>query len=235
VKPRPAAVLALFASLLSASLSALTLRGIVQRVSDGDTIVVKEASGRTFKVRLSAIDAPEKGQAFGKRAQQNLYQMVARKDVVVTVNDTDRWGRLTGKVECGLVDAGLAQIKAGLAWVVLEYLNRLDRRDAAAYVDAERTAKATSRGLWSDPNRIPPWQFRRRNNSASPRPRRQLQPQRQPVPAVEGCAVIGNRRSKVFHRPDCPAYSKVSPGNRVCFASADEAAKAGYRLAGNCP
>jgi deoxyribonuclease-1 len=47
--------------------------------------------------------------------------------------------------------------------------------------------------------------------------------------------IIGNRRSKVYHRPDCSSYDQVSSQNRVPFMSEQEAQSAGYRLAGNCP
>jgi deoxyribonuclease-1 len=47
--------------------------------------------------------------------------------------------------------------------------------------------------------------------------------------------IIGNRKSKVYHRPDCPDYDQVSSQNRVPFMSEQEAQAAGYRLAGNCP
>lgn len=47
--------------------------------------------------------------------------------------------------------------------------------------------------------------------------------------------VVGNKRSHIYHRPDCPGFGKVSEGNRVTFASGEEAEAAGYRLAGNCP
>ena len=47
--------------------------------------------------------------------------------------------------------------------------------------------------------------------------------------------IIGNRRSKVYHRPDCPGYGQVSSQNRVPFMSEQDAQTAGYRVAGNCP
>ncbi|MEO6111450.1 MAG: Ada metal-binding domain-containing protein [Nitrospiraceae bacterium] len=47
--------------------------------------------------------------------------------------------------------------------------------------------------------------------------------------------VIGNRKSHIYQRPDCPNYSQVAPHNRVAFNSAAEAENAGYRVAGNCP
>ncbi|MDW8052731.1 MAG: Ada metal-binding domain-containing protein, partial [Armatimonadota bacterium] len=40
-------------------------------------------------------------------------------------------------------------------------------------------------------------------------------------------AVIGNRRSKVYHTPDCAGLPK--PENQVRFRSAQEAEAAGYR------
>lgn len=50
-----------------------------------------------------------------------------------------------------------------------------------------------------------------------------------------GTALIGNKKSHIYHRPDCPDYLKISPANRVEFKSTAEAESAGYRLAGNCP
>ena len=52
---------------------------------------------------------------------------------------------------------------------------------------------------------------------------------------IPSAPIIGNRRSKVYHRPDCPGYDQVSSQNRVPFIDEAEAQAAGYRLAGNCP
>jgi endonuclease YncB( thermonuclease family) len=46
--------------------------------------------------------------------------------------------------------------------------------------------------------------------------------------------IIGNKNSKVYHLPGCASYNRVSEKNQVKFASAEEAEKAGYKLAGNC-
>jgi len=50
-----------------------------------------------------------------------------------------------------------------------------------------------------------------------------------------GSQVIGNRKSKIYHVPGCPGYDQVAKENRVKFASAAEAERAGYRRAANCP
>jgi endonuclease I len=55
------------------------------------------------------------------------------------------------------------------------------------------------------------------------------------TPAAALPAIIGNRRSHVYHRRGCPGYDQVSEPNRVPFSSAAEAEAAGYRRAGNCP
>jgi len=55
-----------------------------------------------------------------------------------------------------------------------------------------------------------------------------------PTPPLDA-PIIGNRRSRIYHRPDCPGYDQVSPQNRVPFQSEAQAQVAGFRLAGNCP
>ncbi|MDR8364099.1 endonuclease/exonuclease/phosphatase family protein [Pseudomonas sp. JL3] len=47
-------------------------------------------------------------------------------------------------------------------------------------------------------------------------------------------AIIGNRKTLVYHRPDCPSYDAVSEKNRVAFDSESDALNQHYRLAGNC-
>jgi endonuclease YncB( thermonuclease family) len=62
---RFAVYLLLFFSLPLAQ--AETLTGRVVRVTDGDTIVVLDASKAQHKIRLQGIDALERGQAFGTK------------------------------------------------------------------------------------------------------------------------------------------------------------------------
>lgn len=47
-------------------------------------------------------------------------------------------------------------------------------------------------------------------------------------------AIIGNRKTLVYHRPDCPSYDAVSEKNRVSFDSEADAVNQNFRLAGNC-
>lgn len=47
--------------------------------------------------------------------------------------------------------------------------------------------------------------------------------------------IRGNTNSKIYHRSDCPSYDRIAPHNIREFDTADEAERAGFREAGNCP
>jgi phosphatidylserine/phosphatidylglycerophosphate/cardiolipin synthase-like enzyme len=47
--------------------------------------------------------------------------------------------------------------------------------------------------------------------------------------------IHGTRKSKIYYVPGCSGYERMSPANRVPFASEAEAVQAGYRKAKNCP
>jgi hypothetical protein len=50
-------------------------------------------------------------------------------------------------------------------------------------------------------------------------------------PSSTNGPIVGNRRSRIYEWPGCPAYAKVSSANRVEFLSAQAAEQAGYRAA----
>jgi hypothetical protein len=55
------------------------------------------------------------------------------------------------------------------------------------------------------------------------------------VVPLDSLAIYGNKNSKIYHLPNCPSYKDISPQNRIPFKSEEEAQKAGYRKAKNCP
>ena len=131
--------------------------------------------------------------------------------VAVDVRDVDRYGRLVGRVVYEGQDLSLALIRQGLAWHYKEYSSD------QLLADAEDQARASRLGIWSQPDPIPPWEFRRAG--------------RAPDPSSQG-PFHGNRRSRVFHRPGCPNYNC-----RNCtenFRTREEAVEAGFRPAGDC-
>ena len=59
------------------------------------------------------------------------------------------------KVHQGLFDVNLQMVKEGLAWHYKKYSKATDLGKA------EAEAKAGKKGLWADPNPVPPWEFRK--------------------------------------------------------------------------
>ncbi len=47
--------------------------------------------------------------------------------------------------------------------------------------------------------------------------------------------VLGSINSDKYHLPDCPGAKQISEKNKIWFDSIEEAEKAGYKPAANCP
>jgi micrococcal nuclease len=69
----------------------------VVSVLDGDTL---EALHNTQpeRARLSGIDCPEKGQAYGKKAKQAASALVFGKEVTLQTHGKDKYGRTLADV-----------------------------------------------------------------------------------------------------------------------------------------
>jgi micrococcal nuclease len=128
-------------------------------IADGDTIAVRCGSSEVMRVRLSSIDAPEKGQPFGQRSRQSLSDLCFGKDAQLQIRDKDRYGRTVARVICDGVDANRAQVERGMAWNYTRY-----SRDPEL-VTVQEQAKAAGRGLWADREPVPPWEWRREKNN----------------------------------------------------------------------
>ncbi len=137
------------------------LEGRVVRVVNGDTLVV-DLGGERHRVGLSGIDTPERDQPWGESATREMRRLVAGKDVSVDWYKKDRGGRLIGNVYVDGEDAGLLMVERGMAWHYKRYAIEQRVADRAAYAAAEKAAQAARKGIWSDPQPIPPWEWRRR-------------------------------------------------------------------------
>jgi micrococcal nuclease len=126
----------------------------VIRIADGDTLTVLEGR-RQVKIRLANIDAPERRQSYGNRSRQSLAALCFRKEATYEVQDIDRYGRTVAVVTCNGVNANRHQVQTGMAHVYTRYNKD---RDLPAL---QEQAKASKRGLWADPEPVPPWEFRR--------------------------------------------------------------------------
>lgn len=133
-----------------------TINGRVVGISDGDTLTILDASNTQFKIRLAAIDAPEKSQPFGQRGKQKLSEICYGKSASVRVVSRDRYGRSVGDVDCAGINANESMVQSGLAWVYRKY----DKGHEYLYA-FEEDARNSRRGLWSDSNPVAPWDWRK--------------------------------------------------------------------------
>jgi endonuclease YncB( thermonuclease family) len=132
----------------------------VVSVIDGDTISVVDASNHLDRIRLAAIDAPERGQPYSQVSRRALAARVLHRDVTVLWSTHDRYHRIVGKVTIDGVDVNLAQVADGMAWHYRFYQREQSRDDARAYATAEAWARKRGIGLWADTRPVPPWTFR---------------------------------------------------------------------------
>ncbi len=130
------------------------LIGKVVSIADGDTFTMLVNNER-IRIRLHGIDCPEKNQDFFNVAKEFLSNYVFDKIVTVKEMDTDRYGRTIGMVVVDSVNVNEKLLEAGLAWHYTQY----DKNPAWAKL--EREAKNKKLGLWSLPNPIPPWDYRK--------------------------------------------------------------------------
>lgn len=145
----------LAATLALASLTAhADFTGKVVAVADGDTITVLR-DHEQIKVRLSEIDAPEKKQAFGNKSKQSLSDLCFGKIATLIDKGNDRYKRTLARVKCDGIDANAEQVRRGMAWVYDRYVT-----DKGLYA-VQDEAKAAKRGLWSDAEPVPPWEWRK--------------------------------------------------------------------------
>jgi len=128
------------------------------RVQDGDTLTVLDQGRTQHRIRLSAIDAPELGQPYGRAARHVLAELVAGKVVEIDDRGTDRYGRTIGVVLIGGQNVNRDMVRQGAAWAYLQYL------DDPVLVELEAEARAAVRGLWAlqDDQIQAPWEWRRK-------------------------------------------------------------------------
>ena len=124
-------------------------------VVDGDTIDCLTADNEQIRIRVNAIDTPERGQPFGDNAKQFVSDAVFGQMVTITGDERDRYDRLIADIHYGEKWLSLELVKAGLAWHYEKY------SDDQTLADAEIAAIDAKLGLWADPRHVAPWDWRK--------------------------------------------------------------------------
>ena len=140
------------------------LTGMVETVSDGDTVVIRPAGkGKQFRCRLYGIDAPETarpdrpGQPHADAAKQALKELIHLKTVEVRLTGEKTYNREVCILYLGGTDINRQMINLGHAWAYRKFLKS---EHALEYVSAETAAKKGKRGLWGKGKPIRPDKFK---------------------------------------------------------------------------
>jgi len=129
-------------------------------ITDGDTFDIRRSIGRQITVRLFGVDAPESSQSYGTAATRAARRIIGGSSVRVSVEDVGRYGRAVARVEISGGDLSEMMVRRGYRWHHEEYAP-----DATELARLERQARNAERGLWKQPNPIPPWDWRDRISS----------------------------------------------------------------------
>lgn len=128
----------------------------VVRVLEGDTIEVLH-NNHAERIRLNGIDCPEKGQAFGLFAEHAAADLVFRKQVTLQTHGFDEYGNTIGDV---ILPDGMhlnqELVRRGLCWWYRKYAP-----GDAVLEQLEKAAREAKKGLWAEPNPMPPWEWRK--------------------------------------------------------------------------
>ena len=196
-------------------------------VIDGDTI---EIHGQ--RIRLHGIDAPESSQLCetpageqwrcGQKAALALQEVIGTRSVSCAAQAVDRYGRIVAVCYAANLDLNHWLVSRGLAMAY--------RRYSLDYVEEEKEARSTERGIWSG-RFVAPWDWRRGERLA-----REIQSIENPRSPTE-CTIKGNINKEgehIYHVQGSRLYerTKISPskGERW-FCSEEEARAAGWRPA----
>jgi endonuclease YncB( thermonuclease family) len=176
-------------------------RFMVTAVLDGDTI---EISGGD-KIRLLAIDCPEKGEPYYDSATVYLRNLVQDRTILVEYSHRrrDGYGRILAYIYLDSVFVNAAVLESGLGHIYLFDDNLADADKIASLLDAQNEAMTAGRGVWSIPH----------------------EPE-------EG--YLAKKGSHRFHRPHCGAVKDADWGELIRFESREEAFRAGYSPCRNC-
>lgn len=139
-------------------MAAAALLCSIVAITDGDTLTTRCGEPGAFEritVRISAIDAPEKRQAFGQVSRQHLAKLCFEHVATITPRTHDKYGRTVGDVECQGQNVATEQVRSGMAWFYVKYGKEYEHLRGL-----ERAARAAGRGLWGQ-EAVPPWDWRK--------------------------------------------------------------------------
>lgn len=150
--------------IIGLSIFSAEIKGICDKVIDGDTIILKDGNDK-FKVRFADIDAPEISQDFGQNSKDYLISLIQGKYLIVEFHEIDMYGRIIGTLTLFKkyrllyfkddISVNEMMVKNGYAWWFKDYSKNKE------FEKFEYEAKINKKGLWKNEQCIPPWEYRK--------------------------------------------------------------------------
>ena len=150
-------VLMLWLAVLFATAAWPQQRLRVIKVHDGDTLTGVDSVHVMHKLRLLGIDCPEYPQPYGEEAAKIVQKLCLHDTVLVFTSKRDRYGRelCTIRLNDG-TELNRRLLSLGLAW----WFSRYSPKNKE-YKALEETARSKRVGLWSQPDPMAPWIYRK--------------------------------------------------------------------------
>ena len=140
------------------------VKALVTSVSDGDTLIVQDASGSQYTVNLYGVDAPERGQLFSDTARRFTASLALREKIILPIQPPAE----KEPVICDVIlpdggNLGERLIQEGWAWWDCDGCP-----DRPALGELQAIAKDRRKGVWRQENPTPPWEYRQANITPIP-------------------------------------------------------------------
>ena len=220
------ALSAMWTLLAAAAVAGQPIYGLAV-AGDGDSLTIGDE-----RIRLFGIDAPEFDQTCtksgsewpcGQQAADLLARLTTGRQVRCVKVGDDGFGRTLARCSVGGTDINQAMVSAGYAVAFRKY--------STDYVDAETSAKAALRGIWSGEFRMPS-EVRAEGRGRPQASAKTRSTRRVPLASLGACNIKGNRSRRgewIYHLPGMPYYERTRPEEIFCSEAA--AVAAGYRRA----
>ncbi len=164
------ALVALFVLSVTPVMAEDFIWGRVTHVYDGDTVLVEDDKGKSMRVQLAYIDAPDLNtktgvaQPFYNQAKNELSTLVKDKEVIVESFGVDKFRRVQGIIFLDKINVNLELIRRGLAEIYHPVRTRKKQYNqyyVKILFNAENVAKGEKVNIWGDPSYVSPYDFRR--------------------------------------------------------------------------
>jgi micrococcal nuclease len=201
----------------------------MSNVVDGDTFDLESGE----RIRLSGIDAPEKGQCYSEEAKDALEKVLLGQSIRVTkdVSGSDNFGRLIRFVTINVPDPKADNILVNEYMIrngFAKYMQSEDGMYRDTMIQAQASAKSQGVGMWGACKEYLSNDSKRKAELGS-------------QPTNPNCLIKGNISDvgygKKYYLPGCPSYNTTrvdtSKGEGY-FCSEQEAQKAGFTKSENC-